>query len=491
MLFNSGAFILEFLPLALLGYYALARLLSRDAAIVWVGLCSVVFYAEDNLQHLPLLLVSVGANLALGRLIAESPADGRQRLLWGGVATNLLCLGIFKYTGFLVANANAVLGTGFEVPAMALPVGISFFTFTQIAYLVDACRGEARPYRAHEYVAFITYFPHLIAGPILIHKDFIPQLGEASAFRFRAHRLLVGGSIFIVGLFKKVVIADGIAGYADAVFGAAAAGEPLGAWAAWIGAIAYTLQLYFDFSGYSDMAFGLSHMFGLRIPVNFLSPYQSASIIEFWRRWHISLSRFLADYVYKPLGGNRRGRPRRYANLMLTMLLGGLWHGAGWTFVLWGGLHGLFLAVNHAWRGATEGTLAATAMRSRVGRLIGFCITFPCIVLAWVLFRAENLPAALAIYGAMFDLSGTAAPFASLDLAALHLALPLAIALLAPSVYELMRRYIRLEARVALRRPSLAWRMTPAWAMVIGGLAILCAMTMFSSQPSPFLYFQF
>src|SRR5438874_10110851 len=344
MLFNSYPFIFLFLPITLIGYFVLVRL-NHLATVIWLALASLVFYSVSNWQFVLLLLASIAFNYVIGLLLISKrprPAS-RVAALTIGVAGDLLTLGYFKYAGFLAANLNAVFSTGFTVNVL-LPVGISFYTFTQIAFLVDAYRGNVARYALPHYALFVTYFPHLIAGPILHHKDMIPQFARKETKHPDAHLMLCGIIIFAIGLFKKTCLADGIQPLVALAFDARSPSFDQ----AWLGALAYTFQLYFDFSGYSDMAIGISLMFGIFLPVNFNSPYKAASIVEFWRRWHMTLSHFLRDYLYIPLGGNRRGRMLRYVNLMVTMLLGGLWHGAAWTFVIWGALHGAYLCVNHA-----------------------------------------------------------------------------------------------------------------------------------------------
>jgi len=334
MLFNSYPFIFLFLPIVLLGYFALGRQ-GKLAPVIWLALASLAFYAFSGWQFVPLLLASIAFNATVGYLLIARKMRAGLRLaaLIVGVGGDLLVLGIFKYAGFFAANLNALFSTAFAVNIL-LPVGISFYSFTQIAFLVDAYRGNVARYALPHYALFVTYFPHLIAGPILHHKDMIPQFEDAK--RPDPHLILCGLIIFGIGLFKKTGLADGIQPLVALAFGQATPSFDQ----AWIGALAYTFQLYFDFSGYSDMAIGMSLMFGIFLPLNFDSPYKATSIIEFWRRWHMTLSQFLRDYLYIPLGGNRRGRVLRYLNLMITMLLGGLWHGAAWTFVAWGALHG-------------------------------------------------------------------------------------------------------------------------------------------------------
>jgi alginate O-acetyltransferase complex protein AlgI len=344
MLFNSYPFIFVFLPGVLLGYFTASRA-GKLAPVIWLALASLVFYSFGNWQFVPLLLASIAFNYLIGWLLISCylRAAPRRAVLSIGVAGDLVALGIFKYAGFVVANFNAAFSTTFAVNIL-LPVGISFYTFTQIAFLVDAYRGKVARYALPHYALFVTYFPHLIAGPILHHRDMIPQFESSDSKRPNPHLILCGLIIFGIGLFKKTGLADGIQPLVSLAFNQAAPSFDQ----AWIGALAYTFQLYFDFSGYSDMAIGISLTFGIFLPLNFNSPYKAGNIIDFWRRWHMSLSQFLRDYLYIPLGGNRHGWLVRYANLMITMLLGGLWHGAAWTFVAWGALHGLYLCINHA-----------------------------------------------------------------------------------------------------------------------------------------------
>src|SRR4051794_4026493 len=362
MLFNSYSFIFLFLPAVLAGYFALGRG-SNLAPVVWLALASLAFYSLGNWQYVALLLASIAFNYGVGYLLIVRDFRPRLRfaVLTAGVAGDLAVLGIFKYAGFLAANFNAVFSTGFVVHIL-LPVGISFYTFTQIAFLVDACRGQVARYALPHYALFVTYFPHLIAGPILHHKDMIPQFEREETKHPHPHLILCGLIIFAIGLFKKTCLADGIQPLVALAFEARSPSFDQ----AWCGALAYTFQLYFDFSGYSDMAIGISLMFGIFLPVNFNSPYKATSIVEFWRRWHMTLSQFLRDYVYIPLGGNRRGRVLRYINLMITMLLGGLWHGAAWTFVVWGALHGAYLCINHAFSALVPNAPKLLARPTRV-----------------------------------------------------------------------------------------------------------------------------
>src|SRR6478609_9442749 len=380
MLFNSYAFIFLFLPLVLAGYFAIGRL-GRLAPVIWLALASLAFYAVSNWQFVPLLLASVAFNYVVGLVLISQRlrTSARFAVLAAGVTGDLLVLGYFKYAGFLAANLNAIFSTGLTVDIL-LPVGISFYTFTQIAFLVDAYRGQVARYALPHYALFVTYFPHLIAGPILHHKDMIPQFEREETKHPHAHLILCGIIIFAIGLFKKTCLADGIQPLVALAFDARAPSFDQ----AWLGALAYTFQLYFDFSGYSDMAIGISLMFGIFLPLNFNSPYKAASIIDFWRRRHMTLSQFLRDYLYIPLGGNRHGPTLRYVNLMITMGLGGLWHGAAWTFVVWGALHGMYLCINHAWNNYGP---AVAPRFAPIARMAAVLVTFLSVVAAWVFFR--------------------------------------------------------------------------------------------------------
>src|SRR5882757_5400938 len=346
MLFSSYAFLFQFLPVVALAF-AVARRYSPRCGIWALAFASLIFYGAWKPVYLLLLIASIGVNFWLG-LKMEDPLR-RRRIGTLGVTLNLALLCYFKYTNFLFDSLTALTGAPLPFVNVILPLGISFFTFQQIAYLVDVMRGARVERDLVSYTLFVSFFPHLIAGPLVHHAEMIPQFKRARSGR-SAVLAARGLAIFAAGLFKKVVIADNLAQFVTPVFAHLDAGGGVTTPWAWLSTLAYALQIYFDFSGYSDMAVGLALLFGIRLPVNFRSPYKAASIIEFWRRWHITLSRFLRDYLYIPLGGNRLGEQRRYINLMATMLLGGLWHGAGWNFIIWGGLHGIYLCINHLWQ---------------------------------------------------------------------------------------------------------------------------------------------
>lgn len=415
MLFHAPEFVFGFLPLTLIVFFLVARAGSNQAAVAWLVVMSLVFYAWGTAAHLLLIAGSVVFNYVIGAAIRRQMVSDRsvvmaRRLVVIGIAANLLALGVFKYFDFFIVNLNALSGTEITTQRLVLPLAISFFTLQQVAYLVDVYRRRADEPSFLHYCLFVTFFPQLIAGPIVHHSEMLPQFRRAEAFRFRSDDFSEGLTIFLLGLFKKAVIADALAGFADPVFAAVDQGAAPTFYAAWTATLAFSFQIYFDFSAYSDMAIGLARMFSIRLPMNFESPYRAAGIIEFWRRWHMTLSRFLRDYVYVPLGGNRYGRPRRYGNLMMTMLIGGLWHGAAWTFVVWGGLHGLFLIANHFWRYARQRLTGQAVGDSRAGRLVGGAVTFVAVSVAWVFFRAQTFDGAVRMLEGMAGMNGAPLP---------------------------------------------------------------------------------
>jgi D-alanyl-lipoteichoic acid acyltransferase DltB (MBOAT superfamily) len=489
MLFNSYVFLFGFLPVTLIAFFALARIGPRYAA-AWLTLASFAFYGWWNIHYVWLLALSVVFNYACGRAIVATNANRAvaRRWLILGIAGDIALLGYYKYANFFVINVAALTGWQVTLQEIVLPLGISFFTFTQIAFLVDAWQGRVREYNPVHYALFVSYFPHLIAGPILHHAEMMPQFARPETYRVSAENLAVGLTIFAIGLFKKVMLADPIGAHARPVFDAAAAGLPVSTPQAWAGALAYTLQLYFDFSGYSDMAIGLSRLFGVKLPLNFHSPYKAQNITEFWRRWHMTLSRFLRNYLFIPLGGFRRSGKRRLAALMGTMFLGGLWHGAGWNFVVWGVAHGVLLAVNHAWRAFRQGRGQDLRQTTLPGRTVSVVITFTAVVATMVLFRAADLPSAWtllkAMGGAGTGTAGVATP------ALLWIAGLLAIVWFAPNTQQIMAR-----AEPALAVPpdtvwlSGLWRPNVVCALVTAVVLVVAIAHL--HRHSEFLYFQF
>ena len=484
MLFNSYAFLLAFMPIVLAGMALLRRFGHTRYLVPFLSIASLAFYAYWDARYAPLLITSIIFNYFVGTALTKQAAPRQgTALLWTGLVANLSLLGFFKYAGFFAENTNALLGTELYVVRMVLPLGVSFFTFTQIEYLVDAWRGTASRYSLGEYVLFVSFFPHLIAGPILCHREVIPQFSDGLR-RFSERAFATGVVFFALGLFKKTIIADSLAPWVNESFAGVGSLTLVDAWA---GALAYTLQLYFDFSGYSDMAVGLALMLNIRIPFNFDSPYKARSIAEFWRRWHITLSSFLRDYLYIPLGGNRKGLVRTMANLMVTMLLGGLWHGAGWTFILWGAWHGLLLSVNHAWR--------RTALRTRP--FMAWAMTLVAVVIGWVVFRAPTMEAAVRYLGSMAGINGVVLPpkYAAIvgwmHLPGLRFG---ELTALSPSRFELKLLLLAgLLAFVALlpNTQQLAERIEPQfrWAVFVAACFFLGFLMV--GRVAPFLYYQF
>ena len=407
MLFNSYVFLFLFLPVTLLGFHIIGKWKNSKATLAWLLSASLFFYGWWNPAYLALLLTSIIFNFSIERLLSKYSDNNsiKKIILTFGVMVNLAILGYYKYANFFIDNLNSFASTNIILYEIILPLGISFFTFQQISYLVDTYYEEPKEYSFLHYCLFVTFFPQLIAGPIVHHKEMMPQFIKNNLYKLRSKNLAIGLTIFTLGLFKKVVLADGLSDFSIPVFNASELGITLTFFEAWSGALAYTFQLYFDFSGYSDMAIGLARMFGIRLPINFNSPYKATSVIDFWRRWHMTLSRFLKNYVYITLGGNRKGEVRRYTNIIITMLLGGLWHGSGWTFLLWGLLHGFYLVINHIWRSIFKSTV-----ESKLKIFTSWSVTFLAVVVSWVLFRAESLDSAKNIYLSMLGLNGISLP---------------------------------------------------------------------------------
>jgi alginate O-acetyltransferase complex protein AlgI len=450
--------------------------------LCWILACSLVFYAWWKPALLLLLITSILINFGLGRKI--SVPQRRRAWLVVGLAFNLALLGFFKYADFFAAMLGLVPPFG----GILLPLGISFFTFQQIMYLVDTGRGDMPVVPFLDYACFIAFFPHLIAGPIVRPRHILPQLANLQPLAAWRSRLAAGIEIFLLGLAKKLVLADGLAHFADPGFAAAARHDPLTLLEAWVALLAYALQIYFDFSGYSDMAIGPARMFGINFPINFNSPYQARNIGDFWRRWNITLSGFLREYLYIPLGGNRRGETRRIVNLMITMLLGGLWHGAGLRFVLWGGLHGVFLVL-HGW---------SERLHLRLPAFVSWLLTVLAVLLTWVPFRASGWAASMQFYRGLFGFNGVAIPSIYIKMLPLlgrlghavpvlpylgdarTLSLPQAILLLALGWF------------IALGLPELHSMSRPRRsAALVASFALTVQSLFFAPYTVPFLYFQF
>lgn len=505
--------------MTLLGYFLFSKNQKYTLALSWLVTASLFFYGWWNPRYLILLLLSITVNYGLGRLLWTRAKQQKPNTipLFLGIMLNLLFIGYFKYAYFLISNLNDALSTDIAFAPLILPLGISFFTFQKIAFLVDASRGEIKEYRFLDYCLFVTFFPQLIAGPIVQHKQIIPQLERPEKLKITSETLSIGLTIFFIGLLKKVGLADGVAIYANAVFDGAANGISLSFWEAWCGALAYALQLYFDFSGYSDMAIGLAYLFGIKLPINFYSPYKAKNIIDFWRRWHMTLSTFLRNYLYIPLGGNKKGSFNRYRNLIITMLLGGLWHGANWTFVLWGALHGFYLTVNHFWQMICNTYKPFSIFKHSLFKYPSHFITLIAVIAAWVPFRAQNIQVTKSMLKTMFSLENFSLPnmiiaklpflqtiisqlgyqnkgmfyngLAKWQFGVIWIVLLMSVALFIPNTMQWMSRYFTPEGSSPENSSWLVWKPTAIWAAITGFIILLSFMLL--SDESEFLYFQF
>lgn len=462
MLFNSFEFIFVFLPIVFILYFALTKIHPIGGMLLLLA-ASLFFYAWWNPAYLGLLVSSILVNYSVGTGMMKGTRH-RKFLLVLGILFNVGLLGYFKYTDFFIENVNALVGTNFQLLHLLLPLAISFYTFQQIAYLVDIYKGKVEDNRFINYAVFVSFFPQLIAGPIVHHSEVMGQFADSSKKRMHAENIAKGLFIFSLGLFKKVAIADTFAVWANegyANVGALTTSE------AWMTSLAYTFQLYFDFSGYSDMAIGLALLFNIALPINFNSPYKAVSIQDFWRRWHITLSRFLTAYLYIPLGGSRKSIPRTYVNIFIIFFVSGIWHGAGWTFVIWGTLHGLAMIVHRFW----------SQKGFRLPMLIAWFITFQFVNATWVFFRALTVEDALIVLNKMADISAITEPLAVFSAQPSELAIyTLGAAVLAFFV-----------------KNSFAWmqdlKPNPAYALLAGGMFLYVALKL--QQVSEFLYFNF
>jgi alginate O-acetyltransferase complex protein AlgI len=546
VLFNSYEFLFVFLPVTLCVYLSLDRWVSRSTALTWLVVASLGFYSWWNPPYVFFLGCSILGNYVLARTILATRTE-RPRLsatiVLAGVAANLALIGYYKYKNFFLDGVEFATGISFPGQELILPLGISFFTFQQIAYLADARVGAVGKDSLRDYALFVTFFPQLIAGPIVHHKEMMPQFADSSG-KSTSNNLVIGAVLFSVGLFKKAIIADGLAAYANPVFDMAATGSPIDLFTAWQGALAYAMQLYFDFSGYSEMALGLARMFGVVLPMNFNSPFKQSSIIDFWGHWHITLTRFFTAYIYNPIALRiTRARVKRRAVMsradfraffalvafptMVTMTLAGLWHGAGMQFIIFGVLHGSYLTINHAWRQHRRAIWPDERSYALVMRPLGWLITFTGVVVAMVFFRAESVAVAAEILQGMlgfngaqipsglaerFPLMASAASWFGIE-PALHLGKEfvtgaiwigacLAICLLCPNILQILRLYnpaLGMGSTPATdespsstkwhRLVNWRWEPTPSWLAV--HVVILVVGILGLSQVTEFLYWQF
>ena len=474
MVFSSYLFLFAFLPLVLGGYYLLSLFKNPIYQRLFLIGASLFFYGYFNPSYLLIIVVSIFINYLLASCISGSKGTFQTVLFWLGVLFNVGLLGYFKYRDFFVENINALFHTSFVLKHIALPLGISFFTFQQLSFLVSIRKGEEKLERFDDYCIFVLFFPQLVAGPIVLYSEMVPQFKDPQRRYWNWENASKGMYIFIIGLFKKAVIADTLALFADTGF----ASQSLGFCAAWATSLSYTFQVYFDFSGYSDMAVGLGKLFNIDLPFNFRSPYQSESISEFWRRWHITLGRALQSYIYFPLGGSRNGKLRTYRNLLLTFLVSGLWHGAAWTFVLWGLLHGLVNALERVF----------AKPLSHVPHWVRVGCTFLIVNALWVLFRAESFESAAVVYRGMVDLGNLnllQVGYLAVDgFVGVPLALNTAYVLAALAALTLVCFRAKNSCRML---EDFTWRKVTIWATAI----LFSIALVHLSRESVFIYFNF
>lgn len=515
MLFNSLSFILIFAPITYLIFFAARILAGTTLSLVVLVVASLVFYSWWNVRDLPILLASMAFNYAI--FLALLHSSQKKLLLSIGICANLGLLIFYKYREFFFGSGS---GSFSSAIAMGLPLGISFLTFTQIAFLVDGYRKKFSERSPLNYMLFISFFPHLIAGPIIHYANIVPQFARRIDKADVARMLAVGITIFAIGLFKKVGLADSMQIYVNPLF-ATANGAPLAFTQAWLAALTFTLQIYFDFSAYSDMAIGLAYMLGVRLPMNFNSPLRATSLIDFWRRWHITLSSFLRDYLYIPLGGGRRGFARQLSNIIIVMVLGGLWHGAGITFVIWGASHGILIALNHGWRRIRPKRI--DFIPSFVRKLSAWAVTSLCVIGTFVVFRAESMAAAMNVITGMIGMNGLDGFMGGCDLAPLlfreckpiasivngvelfvrhehiwqvwtSVLVCFAVVLFMPNTARFMRRarpviFEKREPPVSAMLSSLVWRPTAVWAALT--IVLLFYSLSEIENAKQFIYFQF
>jgi alginate O-acetyltransferase complex protein AlgI len=521
MLFNSYEFIFGYLPIVLAVFFLLGRA-SRVWALRWIIGASLFFYGWWRPLNILIIMPSVLINFGLARLLQRMNNQGNGRaaraVLLAGIAFNVAFLGYFKYANFLVGAVNDAFGANWVLARIILPLGISFITFQKIAFLIDVHSGRVESFTFQDFCLFVLFFPQLIAGPIVHYREMMPQFHRTSC-RFDQDNFTVGLTLFAFGLFKKVFIADSIAPVVAPIYGHAASGSSIGLVSAWIAAVGFALQIYFDFSGYTDMALGMARMIGVQLPLNFNSPLRASSIIDFWLRWHVTLTRFLTAYIYNPLAlwltrrRAARGKPGLAGRnktigaflellmfpTLLTMFISGMWHGAGYTFIVWGVLHGVYLAINHAWRLVGPKLLGSKARYERVMRPCGFVITFVCVAASMIIFRAPNLKTAAGLLQGMLGLHGIG--WAALKIGvgrmrtAFWIAAPAFIALLCPNTLQMLSKYgPALDWRPnpqdrATVTPKIAWRPSLAWAAAIS--IIVAIGILYLGGQSEFLYWQF
>jgi alginate O-acetyltransferase complex protein AlgI len=496
MLFNSYSFIFIFLPTTLFFFYWFSSLERSEYAITWLIVASFIFYGWWNYHYVYLLLASILANYLIGKLLIKKN-DATQKfkllILILGVGFNLGLLGYFKFSNFLIETVNIITNKSFQPINILLPLAISFFTFQQVSFLVEVSQGKIKKNDFIHYLLYVSFFPQLIAGPIIRYQEIVPQFKTSNQWRLISENLSTGLTIFIIGLFKKIIIADGIEAYSTTVFDAST--DPtllLSFYEAWSGSISYYFQIYFDFSGYTDMAIGLARMFGFRLPQNFNSPYKSPNIIQFWRNWHITLTKFLRDFLYIPMGGNLKGPGTQFFCIMTTMLLGGLWHGASWNFIIWGGLHGLCLSINHLWY-SYKASKKIFLQNTIYTLILSRVLTFIILVFLWVPFRAEDMSSTFAIWKSMVGMYDHSQYLeTNIRLGKGRLIILLLIVWFLPNTQQIMSRLSSSQIN-QIAKPFINkffyWKPNNLWAVIIASLATICILKLI--EPNEFLYFQF
>jgi alginate O-acetyltransferase complex protein AlgI len=543
MLFNSPEFLFLFLPVTLAGFYLLGPV-SRNSAIRWLIFASLIFYAWWRPVNVLIIAPSIVINYIIARILlrlndSKGSARASKAVLLLGVSFNVIFLGVFKYTDFMSSAINDVFGANLVLRHIILPLGISFITFQKIAFLVDVQAGKVRSFTFQDYCTFVLFFPQLIAGPIVHYREMMPQFHGASC-RFDSEDFAVGLTLLSLGLFKKIVLADHIAPLVTPLYQQAATEGGTSFLMAWMAALGFTLQLYFDFSGYSDMALGLARFFGIRLPQNFDSPLRASSIIDFWLRWHMTLTRFLTAYVYNPLqlwltrrrlAKGQRGFSGPNTQLgafltllmlptILTMFISGFWHGAGYGFIVWGLLHGLYLTVNHGWRLVAAQLWPGRERYVRVMKPVGWILTFISVTVSMVFFRSTTMTSAVDIIKGLTGLNGIALPQALFDRSgqlgvafhrlgvtsvqswsvqdfaqlAIWISVLMFIALVCPNTLEILSHYEpALGVKPQSTKPGIArvlqWNASLPWAIAVAGIAAIAIVSI--SGPSEFLYWQF
>ncbi len=505
MAFNTFQFILVFLPLVYIGFLLVHRVFGWAGVYPYLALASLAFYAQFSPVLAAILVGSVVLNFGAASAIRGLREGGRPAG-WPtalAVAANIFALGYFKYTNFFIDITNSVGGTDFSHLNIIVPVGVSFFTFTQIGFLLESYSGQAGKVGFSKYALFATFFPVVTAGPLLLQREIFPQMEDRQGPAFSSVALSVGLTMFGIGLFKKVILADSIAPYADVAFDGVALGAGIDMLTAWVGSLAYTLQLYFDFSGYSDMAVGLGFVFGLKLPLNFNSPFKATSISDFWRRWHMTMTRFFTTYLYTPMAmtNTRKAMKGGYGPVhrwlvasavpvTYTFLLAGIWHGAGWSFVVYGLVHGLALAVNHGWR---------HFKMTEIGRPAGWTLTMLVVVVGLVIFRAPDLSVAGTMLSGMFGLSALTGGADAFDMVKVDLFPALSmiailggIVMLSPNSQQILRTHwisCDEEDKSAPVHSAIRWQPTAVWALVAAVMMVLAFTSL--GDNGNFLYYQF